>query len=145
MERLSLRITASLFLLAFAAAVISCNSNDPNATRQQAQQATEQLKRDSREAAGNIKKGAETARTQLSAAAEGVKQGLDDKNSSKVDLNNADKAQLMGLQGIDENHANAIIADRPYSSAHDAVHKGAISEDQYRSIADHVSAGPTGK
>jgi DNA uptake protein ComE-like DNA-binding protein len=144
MHRPSLRVTASLFLLAFAVAAIACN-NDSNATRRQAQQATEQLKRDSREAAGNIKKGAETARTQLSAAAQGVKQGLDDKNSSKVDLNNADKAQLMGLSGIDEDRANAIIADRPYSSSHDAVRKGAISEDQYRSIADHVTAGPTSK
>lgn len=145
MHRISLRVTASLFLVACAIGVTACNNNDPNATRQQAQQATEQLKRDSREAAGDIKKGAATARTQLSAAAQGVKEGLADKNSSQVDLNNANKAQLMGLPGIDENHANAIIADRPYSSAHDAVRKGAITEDQYRSIEDHVTAGPTSK
>ena len=144
MHRLSLRIAASLFLAAFSAGVVACN-NDPNATRQQAQQATEQLKRDSREAAGDIKKGAAVAQTQLSAAAQGVKEGLADKNSSRVDLNNANKAQLMGLPGIDENRANAIIADRPYSSTHDVVRKGAITEDEYRSIEEHVIAGPTGK
>ena len=144
MHRVSLRIITLLSLLAFAVGVVACN-NDPNSTRRQAQQATEQLKQDSREAAGNIKKGAETARTQLSAVAKGVKEGLADKNSSQVDLNNANKAQLMGLPGIDENRANAIIAERPYSSAHDAVRKGAISEDEYRSIENHVVAGSIGK
>src|SRR4051812_25015112 len=95
--------------------------NDPSTTRQQAASATEQLKRDSREAAGNIKKGAATARTDLTAAAQGVKEGLNDKSSSELNLNDANKAQLMGLPGIDEPRANAIIADRPYRRAHDVV------------------------
>lgn len=119
---------------------IAC-SNDPSATRQQAQNATEQLKRDSREAAGDIKKEADQARTSLTAAAQGVKEGLNDKASSQVDLNTADKAQLMGLPGIHEPQADAIIADRPYQSSHDVVSKGAVSENQYQQIASHVTAG----
>ena len=117
---------------------IAC-SNDPNTTRQQAQNATEQLKRDSREAAGDLKKGADQARTTIGAATQGVKEGLNDKASSQVDLNTADKAQLMGLAGIHEAQANAIIADRPYRSPHDVVRKGAVSEEQYQKIADNVS------
>lgn len=117
---------------------VAC-SNDPNATRQQAANATEELKKDSREAAGNIKKGAETARTEVAAAAEGVKEGLSDKGSSEVDLNTADKAALMGLPGINEPRANAIIADRPYRHPHDIVSKGAISEDEFQKIAGQVS------
>lgn len=117
---------------------IAC-SNDPSTTRQQAANATEQLKRDSREAAGNIKKGAETARTELTAAAEGVKEGMGDQASSQVNLNTATKPQLMGLEGIDEARANAVIADRPYQRAHDVVSKGAITEDEYRRIQSHVS------
>jgi DNA uptake protein ComE-like DNA-binding protein len=130
-----LSITAALM-----AGSIAC-SNDPNTTRQQAASATEQLKRDSREAAGNIKKGATTARTDLTAAAQGVKEGLNDKSSSELNLNDANKAQLMGLPGIDEPRANAIIADRPYRHAHDVVSKGAISEAEYQKISTHVTAG----
>jgi len=136
------------FLLLMTAAVIAGSiacSNDPNTTRRQAASATEQLKRDSREAAGNIKKGAATARTDLTAAAQGVKEGLNDKSSSELNLNDANKAQLMGLSGIDEARANAIIADRPYRRAHDVVSKGAISEAEYQKIAAHVTAGSTSR
>src|SRR5690348_12775169 len=102
--------------LAFAAC-----SNDPATTRKQAANATEQLKQETREAAGNIKKGAAVAKTDLTAAAEGVKDGLNDKNSSQVNVNTASKAELMGLPGIDETKANAIIADRPYRNTHQIV------------------------
>jgi DNA uptake protein ComE-like DNA-binding protein len=49
----------------------------------------------------------------------------------------------MGLPGIDEPRANAIIADRPYRRAHDVVSKGAISEAEYQKISTHVTAGST--
>ena len=140
----SFRCSVLVLLSALAAGSVACN-NDPNTTRQQAAGATEELKKDSREAAGDIKKGADTAKTQLSAAAEGVKEGLGDKASSEVDLNNANKAQLMGLPGINEASANAIIADRPYNRAHDVVRKGAINEDEYRQIAGKVSTGSAAK
>ena len=126
------------FTAALAIIGLAC-SNDPNTTRQQAQSATEQLKRDSREAAGDLKKGTDQARTSLTAAAQGVKEGLNDKASSQVDLNTADKAQLMGLPGINEPEANAIIADRPYPIPHDVVRKGAVTENQYQKIANDVS------
>lgn len=117
---------------------IAC-SNDPGTTRQQAANATEQIKRESREAAGDIKKGAAVAQTQITAAAQGVKEGLNDKSSSLVDLNSANKAQLMGLPGIDEARANAIIADRPYQRPRDLVRKGAISSDEFQKISNHVT------
>jgi len=125
-------------LLTLTIAGIAC-SNDPGTTRQQAANATEQLKRESREAAGNIKKGAAVAETQLTAAAQGVKEGINDKSSSLVDLNSANKAQLMGLRGIDEARANAIIADRPYQRPHDVVSKGAISANEFQKISNHVT------
>jgi len=126
--------------LALAIGGIACSS-DPGTTRQQAAKATEQLKQESREAAGNIKKGAAVAQTQLGAAAQGVKEGLNDKSSSLVDLNSANKAQLMGLPGIDETRANAIIADRPYQRPRDVVSKGAITADEFQKISDHVTVG----
>jgi len=131
-----------LFTLTIALAIggIAC-SNDPGTTRQQAARATEQLKQESREAAGNVKKGAAVAQTQLTAAAQGVKEGLNDKNSSLVDLNSANKAKLMGLPGIDEARANAIIADRPYQNPRDVVSKGAISASEFEKIHTHVTVG----
>ena len=126
--------------LALAIGGIAC-SNDPGTTRQQAAKATEQLKQESREAAGNIKKGAAVAQTQLGAAAQGIKEGLNDKGSSLVDLNSANKAQLMGLPGIDETRAKAIIANRPYQRPRDVVSKGAISADEFQKISDHVTVG----
>jgi DNA uptake protein ComE-like DNA-binding protein len=117
---------------------IAC-SNDPNATRQQAANATEKLKQESKDATVQVKKGAEQARTDLTAVAQGVKDGINDKSSSSVDLNHATRQQLMALPGIGRPRADAIIAHRPYSNAHDVVTKRAISEDEYQNIASRVS------
>ena len=133
-----------IILSGIALAFAAC-SNDPATTRKQAENATEQLKQGTREAAGNIKKGAQVAKTDLTAAAEGVKAGLNDKSSSQVNVNTASKAELMGLPGIDEPKANAIIADRPYRSAHQIVSKGAVSEDEYQKISSHLTASSAPK
>ncbi|HVH88762.1 MAG TPA: helix-hairpin-helix domain-containing protein [Terriglobales bacterium] len=135
-------ITAFVWVTAFG--LVAC-SNNPSTTRQQAANATEQLKQETRQAAGEIKKGAQTARTQVTAAAEGVKEGLNDKTSSQVNLNTANKAQLMGLPGIDEVQADAIIANRPYRHAHEIVSKGAVRESEYQKIASHLSVSSTAK
>jgi DNA uptake protein ComE-like DNA-binding protein len=119
---------------------VAC-SNDPNVTRQQAANATEKLKQDSKEATMQVKKGAEQARTDLTAVAQGVKDGINEKSSATVDLNHATKRQLMSLPGIGAARADAIIAHRPYNNAHDAVTKRAISEDEYQRIANRISAG----
>jgi DNA uptake protein ComE-like DNA-binding protein len=119
---------------------IAC-SNDPNVTRQQAANTTEKLKQESKEATVQVKKGAQQARTDLTAVAQGVKEGVKDKSSATVDLNHATKQQLMTLPGIGGTRADAIIARRPYGNAHDVVTKRAISEDEYQSIANRVSAG----
>lgn len=131
-------------LSALALGSVAC-SNDPATTRKQAANATEQLKEDAREATGDIKKGAAVAKTDLTAAAQGVKEGMNDKDSSQVNVNTASKAELMGLPGIDEARANAIIADRPYRSAHQIVSKGAVSEDEYQKISSHLTASSTPK
>ena len=135
-----MRTKIGIMILSVLALVSVACSNDPATTRKQAANATEQLKQDAREAAGNIKKGAGVAKTDLTAAAQGVKEGMNDKSSSQVNVNTASKAELMGLPGIDEAKANAIIADRPYRNAHQIVGKGAVSEDEYQKIASHLTA-----
>jgi len=135
-----MRTKIAITILSGVALGLAACSNDPATTRKQAANATEQLKQDAREAAGNIKKGANVAKTDLTAAAQGVKEGINDKNSSQVNVNTASKAELMGLPGIDEPKANAIIADRPYRSAHQIVSKGAVSEDEYQKISSRLTA-----
>jgi len=131
-------------ILVIAAAAIcgTACSNNPNKTRQQAAEATKQLKQASREAAGQIKKGAEAARPYVGAVAQGVRDGLKDKQSSLVDLNHAWGGQLMSLPGIHAPEARAIIHHRPYTSAHDVVTKGAITEQEYQRIASKVTVAP---
>ena len=125
------------FTLAFALAIggIAC-SNDPGTTRQQAAKTTEELKQQSREAAGNIKKGAAVAQTQITAAAQGVKEGLSNKKT--VDLNKASKDALASLPGITSQQADRIIAERPYASSHQLVTRSILSEDEYSQIQDRV-------
>lgn len=139
-----MRILKTALVLGTFLAALAC-SNNPGTTRQQAASTTEQLKQQAREAAGDVKKGADTARTQLTAAAQGVKEGLNDKDSSQVDLNAANISQLMGLPGIDEAQAKAIIAGRPYQHSHEVVSKGAVSEGEYSKIAPHVRVGSAAK
>lgn len=140
-----MRTTLSSALILGIGLVLCACSNDPKTTRQQAANATEQLKQDAREAAGNIKKGATTAKTDLTAAAQGVKEGLNDKDSSLVNVNTANKSELMGLPGVDEPQANAIIADRPYRHAHEIVSKGAVTEEEFQKIASRLSTSSAAK
>lgn len=131
-----MRIFILLFVLATAGVFTAC-SNDPNTTRQQAANDTQQIKQDSQKAAVQIKKGAEQARTDLTAAAQGVKEGL--QSNGQVNLNTADKSQLTSLSGITDQQAKAIIAGRPYGENHDVVAKGAISESEYQAISNRIT------
>jgi DNA uptake protein ComE-like DNA-binding protein len=96
--------------------------------QEQAAQATEQAKQGSKEAL---------------AVAAGVKQGLDGKptpgGSTRVDLNDASESDLAALPGISSGKARQIIRHRPYSSAHDLVKDGLLTESQFDQIAPQVT------
>jgi len=61
-------------------------------------------------------------------------------NVKEVDINSANKAQLMKLPGIGAEEADKIIAGRPYlTKAHLVTHK-VIPSMTYMTIKDHIVA-----
>ena len=100
--------------------LIGCWSNDnPEQIRQKTAQETATLKRDTK------------------AVAEGIKDGLTQKNS--VDLNRASRGELASLPGMDDHKAGRIIAERPYASPRQLVSRHVLSEEEYSRIKDRVT------
>jgi DNA uptake protein ComE-like DNA-binding protein len=57
-----------------------------------------------------------------------------------IDINTADKATLMTLDGIGDARSDAIIKGRPYRAKNELADKGVISEAVYDKIKDRIIA-----
>lgn len=57
-----------------------------------------------------------------------------------IDINTADKATLMTLDGIGEARSDAIIKGRPYRAKNELADKGVIPEAVYDKIKDKIIA-----
>lgn len=62
--------------------------------------------------------------------------------SSLIDLNSASRDDLMGLDGIGEVRADAIIRARPFKAKTELVERRLIPESLYEKISDKVMARP---
>jgi DNA uptake protein ComE-like DNA-binding protein len=111
--------------------------------QEQAAQATEKAKQQSAEALAQARVAAGNAEKAVNDVAAGVKQGLDSKDTpagtQRLDLNAASEADLASLPGISLGKAKQIIDHRPYTSSHDLVKSGILSEDQFEGIAGRVT------
>lgn len=108
--------------------------------QEQAAQATENAKRQSAEALAEAKVAAANAERAVNDVAAGVKQGINSKDvGTRLDLNDASEADLEGLPGISPARARQIIDHRPYTSTHDVVKSGVLSESQFDRIAPKVT------
>jgi DNA uptake protein ComE-like DNA-binding protein len=121
----------------------ACNppANDQH-LQEQAAQATEQAKQGSKEALADARVAAKNAEQAVNDVAAGVKKGLDDKTpdgSARVDLNSASGTDLTALPGISVRKAREIIDHRPYTSSHDLVKDGLLTEAQFEEIAPKVT------
>jgi competence protein ComEA len=56
----------------------------------------------------------------------------------KIDINKADKAELMSIKGIGDKRADLIIAYRPYKTIWDLSKINGISEDFVENIREEV-------
>jgi len=151
-ERLSKVFGArSWAALAMSAALVGfagCNNSTPPSDqqlKQQAAQTTEQVKQGAQQAAADAKVAAANAERKVDDIAAGVKEGLhsDTKPSpagSTVDINSASADQLATLPGITGARAQRIVDNRPYSSPHDLVSKGLVSEAEYSRISSKIVA-----
>jgi DNA uptake protein ComE-like DNA-binding protein len=137
----SILALATLVGVAFLAA---CNppASDQH-LQEQAAQATEQAKQGSKEALADARVAAKNAEQAVNDVAAGVKQGLDNKSApaatGRLDLNDASEADLAALPGISVAKAKQIIDHRPYTSSHDVVKAGVLTERQFDEIAPKVT------
>jgi DNA uptake protein ComE-like DNA-binding protein len=121
------------------ALLAACNNPPPSDQhlQEQAAQATENAKQASKEALAQARVAAANAEQTVN----DVKQGMDNKtpaDSARIDLNAASEADLTSLPGISVVKARQIIQHRPYTSTHDLVTSGVLSEHQFDQIAPKV-------
>jgi DNA uptake protein ComE-like DNA-binding protein len=126
------------------ALIAACNppASDQH-LQEQAAQATEQAKQGSKVALADARVAAKNAEQAVNDVAAGVKQGLDTKgapaSTGRLDLNSASEADLASLPGISVAKARQVIDHRPYTSSHDLVKSGVLTEGQFEQIAPQVT------
>jgi DNA uptake protein ComE-like DNA-binding protein len=128
--------------IALTTVLTACN---PPASDQhlqdQAAKATEDAKQQSKEALAQARVAAANAERAVDDVAAGVKQGMNAKTATdgRVDLNSASEADLAALPGVSVGKAKQIIDHRPYTSTHDLVSGGLISEHQFDELAPKIT------
>lgn len=110
--------------------------------QEQAAQATESAKQQSKEALAQARVAAGNAERAVNDVAAGVKSGLDNHGTpaGRVDINSASTIGLASLPGISAEKASQIVQHRPYASTHDLVKSGLLTESQFEAIASSVTA-----
>lgn len=145
LSEIAIRVTAMLALCAALLWVASCNANgkpeSDQQIQQQAQQATENAKRAADKAAAEARVAAANAERTANDVAAGVRAGIHNGKGGGggIDLNSASRSDLETLPGVTVATARRIENNRPYSSPHDLVRKGVVSQDEYDRIADDVT------
>jgi DNA uptake protein ComE-like DNA-binding protein len=114
------KTTVFAIVLLLLAGGCSSKNPSPDELREKTAQATSDFKRNAK------------------AVAEGVKEEWS--RDRPLDLNKASKEQLLSLPGVSNEGADRIIADRPYSTAHELVSKRIISQQEYDKIRDQITA-----
>jgi DNA uptake protein ComE-like DNA-binding protein len=122
------------------------NMQSDQQVKRQAAQTTEQVKAGAQQAAAEAKVAAARAERDVNDIADGVKEGLDGKDSPShgpshevVNINHASEARLVTLPGISPALARKIMNNRPYDSPHDLVSKGVVTEAEYERIAGRLA------
>ena len=91
-------------------------------------------------AAAEAKPKIEEAGRAVKAAVDGAKEGWENGEQKKVDLNAATVDELTELPGIGKREARRIVAGRPYHDKHDLVSKKIMSAAAYEKLKDEVAA-----
>ncbi len=130
--------------------VVACSKPDNSEIRDKAKQGTEQAKQDAKDLAANTRTVLGNAEQVVDSTAQGVKDGIKSNTaptptangktaSGKLDLNSANRIQLHALPGITLARADAIVAARPYSTPHELVDKGVLTEAQFGRISNRIA------
>jgi DNA uptake protein ComE-like DNA-binding protein len=99
------------------------------------------IKEGAREAGKKIKKGTEELAVKASAAAEGIRQGWNERNSNPnaIDINHASSTDLISL-GLSRSEVKKIVAGRPYKDTKELSDRGIVSPATYRGLSDRITA-----
>jgi DNA uptake protein ComE-like DNA-binding protein len=62
---------------------------------------------------------------------------------ARIDLNAASKEQLAGLEAVDFEIADKVIAGRPYKSAEEVIERMILTKTDYDKIKNRVGIGPS--
>jgi DNA uptake protein ComE-like DNA-binding protein len=141
--RLALAVVVILGLAGCSAKKNNMNAQSQESkdekTREDVASATQKAKEESRVAAKSLDEAAHQAAHEAKVAAQGAKEGWNRKETGPVNVNSASKEQLETLPGLSAKQSEDVINGRPYSSKHDLVTRGIISEDEYSRIADRLT------
>jgi len=110
----------ALLLASLTACSDNNNKDNPDEIRQRAADATATMRRDTR------------------AVVEGVKEGMN--RDKTININKASREDLLSLPGVTQREADQIIADRPFTDAHDLVKRRVLPESEYVRISDRIIA-----
>ena len=129
---------------AMVVAGLGCNGNAPThqQVQQQAAQTTVAVKQDAQQAVDATRKAAAVAESSVNDVAAGVKQGLHEdtaKPGDKVNLNSGTLVQLAMLPGISFTKAGDIVKKRPYSTEHELVTRGVLTEAEYSKVEPQIT------
>lgn len=117
---IGVKILAGLAALLFLLTGCGQKPQNPDELREKTADATAQLKTDTK------------------AVVEGVREGLS--RDKTINLNTATQEQLETLPGVTHIRAGRVIAGRPYDDPHDVVTRHILSEQEYKRIADRITA-----
>jgi competence protein ComEA len=98
------------------------------------------IREEAAKAAAEAKPKIEEAGRAVKAVVDGAKEGWENGEQKKVDLNAATVDELTELPGIGKREARRIVAGRPYHDKHDLVSKKILSAAVYEKLKDEVAA-----
>lgn len=91
-------------------------------------------------AAAQAKPAVEEAGRAVKAAVDGAKEGWDNADAKKININSANEDDLTDLPGIGKHEAKRIIAGRPFKDKHELVSKKILSAAAYEKLKDDIVA-----
>ena len=98
------------------------------------------IREEAAKAAAEAKPKIEEAGRAVKAVVDGAKEGWENGEQKKVDLNAATVDELTELPGIGKREARRIVAGRPYHDKHDLVSKKILTAAVYEKLKDEVAA-----
>src|ERR1700759_3943313 len=130
-------------VIALSGCYRSTSDNDQQ-IRQKSADATRDLQKGAKQLAANTKVAAANAVNGVNAVAQGVKDGVNSNKAGEsgnlVDINSASTVTIALLPGISITKAHDIVKGRPYRNPSSLVHRGLLTQEQFRQIADKITA-----